>query len=92
MIKKVTLNETESALVTGNGFEFTNNLQGYWKTKFECKTQDGEADLSLFKPFDSHCEYYYALHMQDYGCLRCKAGYSGTATHWAIDRCQTYDE
>lgn len=38
-----------------------------------------------------NCRYYYELHNGDYGCLRCKEGYSGLVKNWKVLNCKTYD-
>lgn len=36
--------------------------------------------------------YYYLLHLNYYGCLRCKNGYSGKVKNFQKDKCQIYDQ
>lgn len=42
---------------------------------------------NIIGDFDQNCKYYFHIFREEYGCLRCKAGYTGTIKNWFIPNC-----
>ena len=85
----VNYNENLATINFRKNISDINESKFFYQPKLQCQVLDTEKIMS--KKLIPNCEFYYMLHNNDFGCMKCNNFFTGIIKTWKVNNCHIYD-